>query len=280
MPWIVALAPGHTIGAGLEYGFGTEGIPQAARQVGKQKDWLNSSPYGPDTRGFFKSNGFDIDDVGDDPVYEVPNEFGSRDFLIPFGKWYSSAHARNHVRWTRLRYREDLAAKQALTTQDSQDKLRAAQDRLKQIEAQEQEAAILAQIREKEARIAALQSGSVTPSGTTNVPAPAGSFRTYEVFGTLNGAKVPLSQVVVNQGGRYVLVPGGQALVGDAPTDGFGLAGVPGRWQSYYAGQSPAAVGLDADKGVLGWDGQRGWAVPAATLTQMFGADWRQKLYS
>ena len=74
MPWKVSLAPGQTIGSGLEYGCGTEGIPSGARGVGTQREWLQNSPFGPDTRGFLKGMGFDIDDVGEDPVYEVPNE--------------------------------------------------------------------------------------------------------------------------------------------------------------------------------------------------------------
>ena len=112
-------------------------------------------------------------------------------------------------------------------------------------------------------------------SGTTT----PGTLRTYEIFGTLGGQNVPLARVVVNQGGRYTLVPGGALMVGDNPADGFNLAGIPGRWSAWYPGQSPTQFGLDADRAVMGWDGVRGWVVPAATLTQMFGADWRGKIY-
>ena len=280
MPWIVSVAPGNTIGAGLEYGFGTEGIPTGARGVGKQRDWLSNSPYGPDTRGFLKTFGFDIDDVGEDPVYEVPNESGGKDYLVPFGKWKYRGGA-SWVRWTRLRYREDVAAKQAATTAETKDKLRAAQDLLVQLEAEEQAAQIAAQVRDKQAKIAAINASGTTTTGTTGTPgttSPAG-LRTYEVYGRLNGNKVPLSQVLVNQGGQFVLIAGGSRVVGDSPTDGFGLAGIPGRWSAFYASQSPSQFGLDADKAVLAWDGARGWVVPAATLAQMFGADWRGKIY-
>lgn len=158
--------------------------------------------------------------------------------------------------------------------QAREDRERAAREKeqLLQDEIAELEAAT--KLRELEAKRDQLRSGT-TGTGTTT----PGSLRTYEIYGTLNGGKVPLAQVDVNQGGRYTLVPGGVLFVGDNAADGFGLAGVPGRWTSYYAGQSPTQFGLDADRAVMGWDGARGWAVPASTLTQMFGADWRTKIY-
>jgi hypothetical protein len=278
MPWIVELAPGQTIGAGLEYGFGTEGIPAGARQVGKQKDWLQTSQYGPDTRGFLKKYGLDIDDVGEDPVYEVPNADASgSDFLVPFGKWY--ANAKYNVRWTRLRYREDVTAKAKQTAQEARDRVRALNDRLAQLDAEEEVAAAEAKIKEREARIAAIKSGaaSTTPN-TTGTPTTAG-LRTYEVFGLLNGSKVPLTQAVVFQNGRYVFVPGGQAMATDNPGEGFGLAGIPGGFGVYHKGESPTSYGQDPDKAVMGWTGTRGYAIPASTLTQMFGNDWRTKIY-
>lgn len=76
------------------------------------------------------------------------------------------------------------------------------------------------------------------------------------------------------------MVPGGRVIVGEAPGEGFGLAGVPGRWAAFYGGRSPAEFGLDADKGVLGSDGSRGWALNATFLAQVFGAGWRAAIYS
>ena len=73
--------------------------------------------------------------------------------------------------------------------------------------------------------------------------------------------------------------PGARVMVGEVPADGFGLAGVPGRWSAYYAGRSPAEFGLDADKGVLASDGSRGWALTATFLSQIFGAGWRAVIY-
>lgn len=110
----------------------------------------------------------------------------------------------------------------------------------------------------------------------------AGSFRTYELFGVLNGANVPLIQVVLcdRNTGRCSVVAGGRVMVGEVPTDGFGLAGTPGRWPVIYGGQSPAAFGLDADKAVMGWDGSRGWVLKAEFLAQILGAGWRSAIYS
>ncbi len=107
------------------------------------------------------------------------------------------------------------------------------------------------------------------------------TFRTYELFGNLNGANVPLNRVVTQDGstGRYTLVPGARVLVAEAPGEGFGLGGMPGRWSAFYS-DSPAQYGLDADKGVLASDGSRGWVVTAAFLSQVFGAGWRAAVYS
>jgi hypothetical protein len=68
-------------------------------------------------------------------------------------------------------------------------------------------------------------------------------------------------------------------MVTEAPNEGYGLAGTPGRWSTLYAGRSPAEFGLDADKAVLASDGSRGWALPATLLAQIFGSNWRQAVY-
>ena len=126
----------------------------------------------------------------------------------------------------------------------------------------------------KRAEIDKLKGGAATT--TTTGPTPVTGFRTYELYGSLNGATVPLSSVVSN--GR--VVPGGRVMVGEAPNDGFGLGGSPGRWQVYYAGRSPAEWGLDADKGVLGSDGSRGWVLNATFLQGLLGAGWRAAIYA
>lgn len=118
---------------------------------------------------------------------------------------------------------------------------------------------------------------------TTTSPPPVvtGAFRTYELFGILNGASVPLNRVVTVDGsGRVSVMGGARVMIGESATDGFGLGGVPGRWQMYYPGRSPAEFGLDADKGVLGSDGSRGWVLAGTFLAQVFGPNWRTALYS
>jgi hypothetical protein len=75
-------------------------------------------------------------------------------------------------------------------------------------------------------------------------------------------------------------VPGGRVIVGEQPNEGYGLAGLPGRWSAYYAGKSPVEFGLDADKGVLGSDGSRGWVLTGQFLQQVFGTNWRAAIYS
>ena len=68
-------------------------------------------------------------------------------------------------------------------------------------------------------------------------------------------------------------------MVAEAPNEGFGLAGVPGRWSAIYSGRSPTEFGLDADKGVLASDGSRGWVVTAAFCRRCL-AGWRAAVYS
>lgn len=119
------------------------------------------------------------------------------------------------------------------------------------------------------------QSGGSSPfTGSTG-----SALRTYEIFGVLNGQNVPITRAVSNSGGRWQVVPGARVLIGDAPGDGFGLAGMPGKWATYYGSQSPSAFGLDADKAVLASDGSRGWVTEAAWLSQVFGTNWRAVVY-
>ncbi|MFO0572384.1 MAG: PLAT/LH2 domain-containing protein [Polyangia bacterium] len=150
----------------------------------------------------------------------------------------------------------------------------------KQLERELKKARLEAELAKKKAEIDKLKGGSqgsTTPTGGSGT----GGFRTYELFGILNGMNVPLAQVVIcdRNTGRCSVVPGGRVIVGEQPNEGFGLAGVPGRWQMYYAGRNPAEFGLDADKGVLGSDGSRGWVLNAQFLSEVFGSNWRAAVY-
>lgn len=151
----------------------------------------------------------------------------------------------------------------------------------KLLEQELRKAKMEAELAKKRAEIDKLRGGS----GSTSTPtggSGAGAFRTFELFGILNGMNVPLAQVVIadRSSGRYSVVPGGRVIVGEQPNEGYGLAGYPGRWQMYYPGRSPAEFGLDADKGVLGSDGSRGWVLNAQFLSQVFGTNWRAAIYS
>ena len=100
------------------------------------------------------------------------------------------------------------------------------------------------------------------------------------MFGVYGGRPAPLTQAVNfdRASGRVLGVNSGyRVMVTDQAGEGFGLAGTPGRWSSFVSG-SPTAYGLDADRGVLAWDGSRGQALPAAYLSQLFG-DWRGAVY-
>jgi hypothetical protein len=103
--------------------------------------------------------------------------------------------------------------------------------------------------------------------------------KTYEVFGVYNGRPAPLTQAVNfdRATGKVLGVNAGyRVMATDSPSEGFGLAGSPGRWSSFVT-QSPLFYGLDPDRGILAWDGSRGQVLNASYLLQLFG-DWRQGL--
>ena len=136
-----------------------------------------------------------------------------------------------------------------------------------------------AELADKRRKLAELQ-GKI--NGTT--PAPSGTTspavqKTFELYGVVNGANVPLSRAVTLVNGRFQVNAGARVMIGDQPADGYGYAGTPGKWASVYPSTSPTAYGQDADKGVLGWDGAKAWVIPAETLTQLFGANWRSVVY-
>jgi len=185
--------------------------------------------------------------------------------------------------------REAADAEKARKAQEKKDREQADQEAFdeevsqgeKELERELIKARKEAELAKKRAELDKLR--GTTSGGSTPMPGGgAGAFRTYELFGILGGRTVPLAQVVVcdRVTGICSVVPGGRVMVGDQPADGFGLAGVPGRWQTFYGGRSPAEFGLDADKGVLGSDGSRGWALNASFLSQVFGAGWRAAVYS
>ncbi|MFO0576110.1 MAG: PLAT/LH2 domain-containing protein [Polyangia bacterium] len=152
----------------------------------------------------------------------------------------------------------------------------------KQLERELKKARLEAELAKKKAEIDKIRGTASQGSGTPPVNGGgAGAFRTFELFGIMNGMNVPLAQVVIcdRNTGQCSVVPGGRVIVGEQPNEGFGLAGVPGRWQMYYGGRSPAEFGLDADKGVLGSDGSRGWVLNAQFLSQVFGSNWRAAVY-
>ena len=151
----------------------------------------------------------------------------------------------------------------------------------KQLERELRKAKLEAELAKKKAEIDKLKNGGVTTAPPVT-GGSTGAFRTYELFGVLNGASVPLAQVVMldSNTGRCSVVPGGRVMVGEQANEGFGLAGFPGRWQMYYGARSPAEFGLDPDKAVMGSDGSRGWALNAQFLSQVFGGGWRAAIYS
>ena len=271
-----------------------EDLPKGMQSAGKQREWLKSTEEGRAVFSSLKSMNYDITDVQEEPVYRV-KEKGKTKFWVPYGQWYQATGAiGTHTHYALARVEkvqpsaEDIAAdleqhraEQAAALEQHKAEQQAELERMKaEMELQKQKLAGELELQKLRREMEEMKNQAAgIPSATPGMPSSSGALRTYEVFGLLNGQKVPLAQVAVNQGGRYVQVPGSRVLVGDAPSDGFGLAGVPGAWASLYAGQSPANFGLDADKGVLGHDGTRGWALPASFLSQVFGPNWRSQIY-
>lgn len=114
----------------------------------------------------------------------------------------------------------------------------------------------------------------IPPPGASGVPAI-----TYEIFGRIGRRIVPYTQVVQFRNGRYVVKPGDTLSVGNEPRDGFGYAGKPGRWTEAAGGHTPMQYGLDADKGVVAFNGTSAHPVPSYELLQLFGPNWRMQVY-
>ena len=170
---------------------------------------------------------------------------------------------------------------------DLQDWKAASKARMEQLKVEMERAKVAAEEQKLREELARMRGGGSTldptmpTTNTTPTPMPTGgSLKTYEVFGVYNGRPAPLTQAVSfdRATGRVLGVTAGyRVMVTDSPSEGFGLAGSPGRWSSFVT-QSPLYYGLDPDRGVLAWDGSRGQALPAAYLSQLFG-DWRGAVY-
>ena len=274
-------------------------LPKGMNALGKQGDVLKR---GPEMRAIYDSlraSGFEVDDVKDEQVYKV-TERGKIRYWVPYtAKWQHSIPVgwKTHYALAsvgvapltqeevKAQLEEHKAAQMAELEAHKAEQESALEKMRAELELQKQKVAAELEIAKMRREIEAMQAGANTPAPSASVPGsgtPAGGMpglRTYEVFGILNGQRVPLAQVAVNQGGRYVQVPGSRVMVGDNAADGFGLAGVPGAWPNLYPGQSPASYGLDPDKAVMGHDGTRGYVLPALFLSQVFGPNWRSQIY-
>jgi hypothetical protein len=145
----------------------------------------------------------------------------------------------------------------------------------KRLEVEKRRVKLEADLAKSRAEIEKIRNSASGASGGATMPS---GFRTIELFGQLGGRNVPLIQVLVNQGGRFSVVAGGSVLGGENGSEGFGFGGSPGRWAEASGGQSPTAFGQDPNLGIVGFDGSRAHPVPAATLEQLFGTNWRAAL--
>lgn len=104
---------------------------------------------------------------------------------------------------------------------------------------------------------------------------------TLEVFGTLRGRVVPLLEVISTNrlGGGVNLVPGGSICLTKDPSEGYGLAGSPGRWRELFPGVNPMSLGLDPFRAVVASDGKKAWPLSSQYLEMIFGASWRDDVY-
>lgn len=274
------------IGAGSGFGVKEADIPKGMENAGNQGEWLNKTEYGMAVWQSLKGMGFDVVDVRESPVF-VQRRDGRTTYWVPYSRWYQSTHpigTKTHY----IPVRIELAA---ATTEEVAEESRQKLERLRaDLQRQKEEAAAALELAKTQAEIDRLKreaaaAGTSTSSGTTGLPGlpvPSGMLRTLELFGLWNNAPVPLMQVLQRSGTGWAVISGARVLVTDQPGEGFGLSGVPGRWQEFYPGRSPAEFGQDADKAVLFLDAstRRGFAVPAQQLQEFFGANWRVAVYS
>ena len=106
------------------------------------------------------------------------------------------------------------------------------------------------------------------------------AFRTYELYGMMNNQVCPLDDVITKAAdGRLMVKEGGRLIVGQEPSDGYGLAGSPGAWFKH-VDVGPGVFELEPDGGVLTSDGQRVMVCTAEFLVSAFGDQWRSVVYS
>lgn len=98
---------------------------------------------------------------------------------------------------------------------------------------------------------------------------------TTEIFGMLRGGLVPLKEVL---SGNKVIA-GGAICATSSSSEGFGLAGVPGKWPQVFPGVNPSDYGLDPQRPVVATDGQKVWPLSAKFLEQLLGAKWRDSVF-
>ena len=118
------------------------------------------------------------------------------------------------------------------------------------------------------------------PAPPVATPIPTGGVTTtYEIYGSLNGRRVPIWNELTFDGISYHVKRGGRILISHNPGEGYGLGGTPGSWGQLYGSRSPADFGLDADRGVVAFDGNQPFSVSSAQLVEIFGPGWRQTVY-
>lgn len=126
------------------------------------------------------------------------------------------------------------------------------------------------------------QSYYIPPTpGQPPMPVTSGAVAaTYEIYGRMSGRQVPLWKELAFDGIAFHLKQGGRILISHSPSEGYGFGGTPGSWSKLYGSRSPSDWGLDADKGIVAFDGSRAYAVPASQLVEIFGPGWRQVVYA
>jgi hypothetical protein len=111
-------------------------------------------------------------------------------------------------------------------------------------------------------------------------PAPASSFRTYELYAEQRGVPLLLDEALIFDGTRWRPRPGVRLQLGEQPEDGFGLAGSPGRWSDAYGIQSPSLFGHGERWAVMYVVERRRQrlrvVVPVEMLRMLLGTEWRQ----
>jgi hypothetical protein len=123
-----------------------------------------------------------------------------------------------------------------------------------------------------------------TQPSTPTAPATQNGLRTVELYFTdQTGRRLYFRDAVRRRlGGGWTLNASVQARLALNPDEGYGLGGVPGRWNEFFPGCPPTRYGLDADIGVLYADDnerrERTYAADPDLLQQTLGTDWRTRI--